>query len=153
KVFSTEELRQIAALCVQWEAVALCDEVYEHLVYDGFKHQRIAQQPGMAERTLTVSSLGKTFGLTGWKGGWTLAPRPLSAAVGAAHQWVTFATSTPFQAAAAAGLALDDEYYQSLAQSYQAKRDFLAGALRAMGLRLSQPHGTYFIMADFTPLG
>jgi N-succinyldiaminopimelate aminotransferase len=153
KLFSSDELAAIAALCVQWDVMALCDEVYEHLVYDGARHQRLAQQPGMAERTLIISSLGKTFGLTGWKVGWTIAAPPLTAAVRAAHQWVTFATATPFQAAGAAALALDDEYYASLARSFQAKRDFLLDALQAMGLRVNVPKGTYFIMADFTPLG
>jgi len=153
KIFSADELAIIAALCVQWDVLALCDEVYEHVVYDGLRHQRLAQQPGMAGRTVTISSLGKTFGLTGWKIGWTLAQPPLTAAVRAAHQWVTFATSTPFQAAGAAALALDDEYYQSLARDFQARRDFLAGVLRDMGLTVSMPGGTYFIMADFTPLG
>ncbi len=153
KVFSGDELAQIAALCVEWDALAICDEVYEHLVYDSARHQRLAQQPGMAGRTLTISSLGKTFGLTGWKVGWVLAQPPLTAAVRAAHQFVTFATATPLQAAGAAALALDDGYFQSLAQSFQAKRDFLLGVLREMGLRVSVPRGTYFIMADFTPLG
>jgi len=153
KVFTAEELGQIAALCVRWDVTALCDEVYEHLVYDGRRHQRLAQQPGMAGRTLTVSSLGKTFGLTGWKVGWTVAAAPLTAAVRAAHQWVTFATATPLQAAGAAALALDDEYYQSLARSYQTRRDFLLGVLQEAGLRVSVPGGAYFIMADFTPLG
>src|SRR5579859_1382667 len=153
KIFSSDELAIIAALCVRWDVIALCDEVYEHLVYDGARHQRLAQQPGMAGRTVTISSLGKTFGLTGWKVGWALAQPPLTAAVRAAHQWVTFATSTPFQAAGAAALALDDEYYQSLASAFQARRDFLVGVLRDMGLTVSVPGGTYFIMADFTPLG
>ena len=153
KIFSGDELAAIAALCVQWDVLALCDEVYEHLVYDGRRHQRLAQQPGMAQRTVTISSLGKTFGFTGWKVGWTLAQPPLTAAVRAAHQWVTFATSTPFQSAGAAALALDDEYFQSLAHSFQARRDFLVGVLRDIGLRVSVPDGTYFIMADFTPLG
>ena len=152
KVFSTEELAHIAALCVEWDVLALCDEVYEHLVYDGLRHNRLAQQPGMVSRTLTVGSLAKTFGFTGWKVGWTLAQHPLTAAVRAAHQFVTFATPRPFQTAGAAALALDDEYFQSLAQSYQARRDFLLGVLQDMGLRVSVPQGTYFIMADFTPL-
>jgi N-succinyldiaminopimelate aminotransferase len=153
KVFSAGELAEIAALCERWNALAVCDEVYEHLVYDGWRHQRLAQQPGMAGRTLTISSLGKTFGLTGWKVGWVLAQPPLTAAVRAAHQFVTFATATPFQAAGAAALALDDGYFESLAHSYQARRDFLLGVLQEMGLRVSVPRGTYFIMADFTPLG
>ena len=152
KVFSTDELGQIAALCAHWDVPAICDEVYEHLVYDGARHQRLAQQPGMAARTLTVSSLGKTFGFTGWKVGWVLAPPPLTAAVRAAHQFVTFATATPFQSAGAVALALDDEYFQSLARDYQARRDFLLAVLQDMGLRVSVPRGSYFIMADFTPL-
>ena len=153
KVFNAEELAQIAALCVQWDVLALCDEVYEHLVYDGLRHQRLSAQPGMAERTITVSSNGKTFGFTGWKIGWALAQPDLTRAVRQAHQFITFATSTPFQAAAAAALALEDSYYQSLAADYRARRDYLVGALQAMGLRVSVPQGTYFIMADITPLG
>ena len=107
----------------------------------------------MAERTITVSSNGKTFGFTGWKIGWALAQPDLTRAVRQAHQFITFATSTPFQAAAAAALALEDSYYQSLAADYRARRDYLVGALQAMGLRVSVPQGTYFIMADITPLG
>ena len=152
KVFAASELQQIAALCQEFDVLALCDEVYEHLVYAGARHQRLAQVPGMADRTLTISSLGKTFGFTGWKIGWVQAAPDLTAAVRAAHQFVTFATSTPFQAAAAAALALDDEYFQSLARDYQARRDFLADVLQRAGLRVSLPQGTYFIMADFTPL-
>jgi N-succinyldiaminopimelate aminotransferase len=153
KVFTAEELAQIAALCVEWDVLAVCDEVYEHLVYDGVKHQRLAAQPGMGERCVVVSSHGKTFGFTGWKVGWALARPDLTSAVRRAHQFITFATSTPFQAAAAAALALEDSYYQALAADYQARRDYLAEALAATGLRLSIPQGTYFIMADITPLG
>ncbi|MEP7358133.1 MAG: methionine aminotransferase [Anaerolineales bacterium] len=152
KVFNQAELAQIAELCVEWDVLALSDEVYEHLVYDGGKHQRLAQQPGMAERTVTVNSLGKTFSFTGWKIGWTLAPRDLTAAVRAAHQFVTFATSTPMQAAAVTALALDDEYYETLARDYQTRRDYLVGGLQKAGLRVTNPQGTYFILADFTPL-
>ncbi len=153
KVFSGAELAQIAALCVQWDVLALCDEAYEHLVYDGVKHQRLAAQPGMADRSLIVGSQGKTFGFTGWKIGWALARPDLTRAVRQAHQFITFATSTPMQAAAAAALALEDSYYQALAADYQARRDYLVQALTATGLRVSVPQGTYFIMADITPLG
>jgi len=153
KVFAPAELAQIAALCVQWDVLALCDEVYEHLVYDGGKQQRLSAQPGMAERTISVSSSGKTFGFTGWKIGWAIARPDLTTAVRAAHQFITFATSTPMQTAAAAALALEDEYYQALAADYQARRDYLCAALAATGLRISVPQGTYFIMADITPLG
>lgn len=153
KVFAADELAQIAALCVEWDVLALCDEAYEHLVYDGVQHQRLAAQPGMAERTLVVGSSGKTFGFTGWKIGWALARPDLTRAVRQAHQFITFATSTPMQAAAAAALALEDSYYQGLIADYQARRDYLVQALAATGLRVSVPQGTYFIMADITPLG
>jgi len=152
KVYSEAELQIIADLCQKWDVIALSDEVYEHIVFDGVKHARLAQQPGMAERTLTISSHGKTFSFTGWKIGWVLAPPDLTRGLRQAHQFVTFASGTPFQAAAVAALGLDDEYYQSLIANYQIKRDFLANALRESGLKVSLPQGTYFIMADFTPL-
>ena len=153
KVYSEAELKIIADLCQKWDVIALSDEVYEHIVFDGARHLRLAQLPGMAERTVTISSHGKTFSFTGWKIGWALAPPDLTLGVRRAHQFVTFASGTPFQAAAVVALGLDEEYYRSLASSYQAKRDFLAGALREAGMRVSLPQGTYFIMADFTPLG
>lgn len=151
-VFTEVELRLIAELCQQWNVIAVTDEVYEHLVYDGARHLRLAALPGMAERTLTISSLGKTFSFTGWKIGWSIGPPELTAAVRRAHQWITFATSTPMQAAGAVALSLDDEYYRSFAAAYQAKRDFLAQALRQAGFRVSLPRGTYFIMAEFSAL-
>jgi N-succinyldiaminopimelate aminotransferase len=153
RVFTASELEQIATLCRQRDALALVDEVYEHLVFEGAQHVRLAQLPGMAGRTLTASSQGKTFGFTGWKIGWIIAPPALTAAVRRVHQFVTFASATPFQAAAAAALALDDEFYDALRRDYQARRDFLAGALEQAGLRVSLPEGTYFILADFSPLG
>ncbi len=153
KVFTEAELAQIAALCQRWDALALTDEVYEHLVYEGAAHRRLALVPGMHDRTLTVSSHGKTFGFTGWKVGWVLASADLTSAVRRAHQFVTFATATPFQAAAAAALALDDAYYQALKADYQARRDFLAGVLGETGLRVCVPDGTYFIMTEIAPLG
>jgi N-succinyldiaminopimelate aminotransferase len=153
KVFSAEELGLIAELCQKWDSLALADEVYEHLVYDGARHLRLAQMPGMDERTLTVSSQGKTFSFTGWKIGWVIGPPALTLGVRRAHQFITFASGTPFQAAAAAALALDDEYYAALAADYQAKRDFLAGALSEAGFKVSRPQGTYFIMAEFSGLG
>jgi N-succinyldiaminopimelate aminotransferase len=131
KVYGEAELGLIAELCQKWNVLALSDEVYEHIVFDGAKHVRLAQWPGMAERTVTISSQGKTFSFTGWK----------------------VASVTPMQAAAAVALGLDEEYYRSLITEYQVKRDFLANALREAGMRVSLPQGTYFIMADFSPLG
>jgi N-succinyldiaminopimelate aminotransferase len=152
-VFTEAELAHIAGLCQRWDVLALTDEVYEHLVYPGRQHRRLAQIPGMADRTLTVSSHGKTFGFTGWKVGWVLAPPELTSAVRRAHQFIIFATATPLQAAAAAALALDDAYYQALRDDYLARRDFLAGVLAQVGLRVCVPGGTYFIMAEIEPLG
>ena len=153
RVFANDELRVIAELCQKWNVVAVSDEVYEHITFDGVRHVRLATLPGMRERTVTISSLGKTFSFTGWKIGWSLAPPDLTAAVRRAHQWITFATSTPMQAAAATALSLDDEFFQSLLISYQHKRDLLVNVLREAGLRVAVPQGTYFVMADFSPLG
>lgn len=153
KVFGEGELNLIARLCEKWNVIALTDEVYEHIIFKGTQHKRLAQVPGMAERTVTVSSHGKTFSFTGWKLGWVLAPPDLTLGVRRAHQFITFASPTPLQAAAVVALGLDDEYYQSLNADYQSKRDFLADVLRGAGLKVSLPQGTYFIMADFTATG
>lgn len=148
KVFTRAELELIASLCIEHDVVCIADEVYEHLVYDG-EHVSIATLPGMRARTLTVSSLGKTFSLTGWKIGWAAGPAPLTAAVRAAHQFVTFCTATPFQHAAAAALAAPDTYYTELVASYRQKRDYLTGALQDIGFEVRAPAGTYFVLADF----
>ncbi len=148
KVFTREELRQLADLCIEHDVVCISDEVYEHLVYDG-QHIPIATLPGMRERTVTVSSLGKTFSLTGWKIGWAAAPPPLTNAVRAAHQFVTFCTSTPMQHAAAAALGAGPEYYADLLASYRRKRDYLVKELARIGFEVRAPAGTYFVLANF----
>lgn len=153
KVFSYEELAYIAALCQQWNVVAVSDEVYEHLVFEGAQHRRLATLPGMAERTLTVSSLGKTFSFTGWKVGWALGPAALMVGPRRAKQFITFATATPLQAAAARALCLDDAYFRDFAADFQARRDMVLAGLTQAGLRPLKPDGTYFIMADITSVG
>ena len=153
KVFSQAELQYIADLCKEHDVLALVDEVYEHLTYDGVPHVRLAQLAGMHERTLTVSSAGKTFSYTGWKIGWVIAPPALTAAVRSAHQFITFSTATPLQHAAAAGLRLPDGYFERLAQEYVEKRDFLAGVLQRAGLPVLNCAGTYFLMADISARG
>ena len=153
KVFSQAELQFIAGLCKEQDVLALVDEVYEHLTYDGVPHVRLAQLAGMHERTLTVSSAGKTFSYTGWKIGWVIAPPALTAAVRSAHQFITFSTATPLQHAAAAGLRLPDGYFERLAQEYVEKRDFLAGVLQRAGLPVLNCAGTYFLMADISARG
>lgn len=148
KVYTREELRLLADLCIEHDVVCVADEVYEHLVYDG-AHVPIATLPGMRERTVTVSSLGKTFSLTGWKIGWACAPPPLTAAVRAAHQFITFATATPLQHGAATALSAGPDYYADLLASYRRKRDYLAGELARIGFEVKAPAGTYFLMAGY----
>jgi len=152
RVFSLEELAAVAAVCVKHDLVVVTDEVYEHIVYEG-AHVPIAGLPGMRERTVTISSAGKTFSLTGWKIGWTIAPPPLAAAVRAVHQFVTFAVATPFQHAAAAALAAPDAYYARLRADYRARRDRLCDGLADIGFGVRPPEGTYFALADIRPLG
>jgi N-succinyldiaminopimelate aminotransferase len=149
KVFSAEELSAIAKLCRAHDVLCITDEVYEHLVYEG-KHVPMASIPGMRERTITISSFGKTFSLTGWKIGWAAAPPTLTAAVRAAHQFVTFATATPLQYAAAAALDAPKSYYGELLASYRSKRDYLSSELTAIGFDVHPAHGTYFCCAGFS---
>ncbi|MDP1662104.1 MAG: aminotransferase class I/II-fold pyridoxal phosphate-dependent enzyme [Phycisphaerales bacterium] len=151
KVFSREELTLIAELCVEHNAVAIVDEVYERLLFDPSQpHVSIASLPGMAERTVTLSSLGKTFSFTGWKIGWSVASPALTAAVRAAHQFITFAVATPLQHAAAAALAREEEAVGGLVPMLRANRDKLATALSDLGFAVHVPAGTYFICADHT---
>lgn len=151
RVFTREELATIAELCVAHGALALTDEVYERLAFDA-EHLRLATFPGMAERTLTMSSLGKTFSLTGWKIGWAIGPEPMTRALRAAHQFLTFAVATPLQRAAAAALAAPPSYYDQLRESFRAKRDALCDALDVIGFDVTRPEGGYFAMADFRSL-
>ncbi len=151
-VFNRDELAQIAALCESHDAIAISDEVYEHLIYEG-EHVPIATLPGMAERTVTLSSLGKSFSLTGWKIGWAVAPPALSAGVRAAHQFLTFAVATPLQHAAVAALNSPRAYFDDLRASYRDRRDFMVETLDDLGFVCCAPEGSYFILADHTAFG
>jgi aspartate/methionine/tyrosine aminotransferase len=151
KVFTREELASIAELCIKHDLVCISDEVYEHLVLEpSLPHISIATLPGMRERTITLSSLGKSFSLTGWKVGWAIAPPHLSAAVRAAHQFMTFSSSTPMQHGAVAVLARANELAQPLIELFASNRNKLAAALTHAGLRPLRSDSTYFIMADHT---
>ncbi len=152
KVFTEDELRAVAELCQAHDVIAVVDEVYEHIIYDDARHVPLAVLPGMAERTVTISSLGKTFSVTGWKVGWAIASPELTAAVFRGHQFIVFAGVAPMQEAAATALFSSDEYYRELAAMYQSKRDFLLAALRAAGLQPIIPRGTYFMMVDISDL-
>jgi N-succinyldiaminopimelate aminotransferase len=143
RVLDRDELAAVAAVCIERDLLAVTDEVYEHLVFDG-EHVPLATLPGMAERTVTISSLGKTFSVTGWKVGWASGPAELVGAVRAAKQFLTFAGATPFQHAGAAALRLGDAWYSACADDLRRKRDHLVAGLEAAGLRVLVPQGTYF---------
>jgi N-succinyldiaminopimelate aminotransferase len=153
KVFSQEELATLAALCQKWDVIAITDEVYEHIVYDGAKHIRLSTLPGMAERTITISSMSKTYAFTGWRVGWTIAPPDLTRAIRLAHQNVLDCSATPMQHGAAAGLTLGRDYYTEMAAGYQQKRDHLLETVRAAGFEAETPAAGFFIMAGIKPLG
>jgi N-succinyldiaminopimelate aminotransferase len=152
KVFSDHELEAIASVCRDRDLLVVTDEVYEHLVFDGH-HLPIASLPGMAERTLTVSSAGKTFSFTGWKIGWVTGPAELVAAVRTVKQFLTYVNGAPFQPAVATGLRLTDSYFSSAAWALREKRDRLCAGLVAAGFAVHVPAATYFVMADTGPLG
>lgn len=152
KVFTRAELGFIAGLCVEHDLICITDEVYEHLVFDG-EHVPVATLPGMRERTVLISSAGKSFSVTGWKTGWVCAPEPLLAAVRTVKQFLTYSASAPFQRAAAVGLRLPDQYFTQHARRLAAKRDLLSAGLADAGFEVFRPAGTYFVTADITPLG
>ena len=152
RVFSQEELEAVARVCVDHDLLAVTDEVYEHLVFEG-RHVPLATLPGMAERTLTVSSHGKTFSFTGWKVGWVTGPAPLVAAAHTAKQYLTFHGGTPLQHAAAVALGLPDGFYAGIAADLRAKRDRLCAGLAQAGFTVFPPQGTFFVVTDAAPLG
>jgi N-succinyldiaminopimelate aminotransferase len=152
-VFTRVELAAIAELCVSHDLIAITDEVYEHLVYDGHEHIPLATLPGMAERTVTVSSAGKTFNCTGWKIGWACGPAELVAAVRATKQFLTFVGGAPFQPAVAYALRTELPWVGELRDSLQAKRDRLSEGLASAGFAVRPTSGTYFVCADVRPLG
>ncbi len=152
KVFNREELTEIARVCIERDVIVVTDEVYEHLVFDG-EHIPIASLPGMAERTVTVSSAGKIFSFTGWKIGWACGPAPLIAAVRTAKQFLTFVSGGPFQHAVAVGLRLGDDFFDAYNAELRAKRDRLCAGLTEAGFDVLTPQGTYFATCDITPMG
>jgi N-succinyldiaminopimelate aminotransferase len=152
-VFTDAELAAVAALAVEHDLLVITDEVYEHLLFDGLAHRPIAGLPGMAERTLSISSAGKSFSVTGWKIGWVCGPAELVAAVRAAKQFITFVGGAPFQPAVAYALAHELDWVAALRASLQAKRDRLSEGLVDAGFEVYRSEGTYFICADVRGLG
>lgn len=153
KVFTAAELAFIADLMVRHDTYAICDEVYEHLTYDGWRHIPLMTLPGMRDRCLRVSSAGKTFSLTGWKVGYVTGSAALCGLVAKAHQNLTFTTPPNLQRAVAVGLAKDDAYFAGLASALEQKRDRLSAGLAGLGFAVLPAMGSYFVTADFSPLG
>ena len=153
KVFTRDELVAFGEICARHDLLVISDEVYEHLTYGDAVHVPLATIPSLRERTLTLSSAGKTFSLTGWKIGWSAGPASMVAAAQAAHQFITFSSSTPLQVAVAAALeTLGDDFYTQLRAEYTERRDFLVNALRSVGFDVSVPQGTYFVLCDIRPV-
>lgn len=150
KVFSRAELEVIARLCVQHDVIALCDEVYSEMTYDGAKHVSLITFPGMRERAVVADSIGKTFSVTGWKIGWAIAAPEITAAIRGIHQFVTFCNATPFQHAAADAFvyARENDFFADLQRTYRARREKLKGILHAAGMPTLTADGTYFLLAD-----
>jgi aminotransferase len=147
KVFTREELEAIATLCRKWDVVAFSDEIYEHIVYDGARHVPIATLEGMADRTVTINALSKTYSVTGWRVGWAVASPELTAGIRKVHDFLTVGAAAPLQEAGAAALALPDAYYASLAASYRERREVLLDGLESVGFHCSRPRGAYYVLA------
>jgi aminotransferase len=153
KVFSREELETIGALCQRVGAVAITDEIYEHITYDGARHVPMATIPGMQDRTITISALSKTYAVTGWRVGWAVAPAPLMAGIRPVHDFMTVAPATPMQLAGVEALALPDAYYERTRREYEERRSVILDTLEAAGFRADPPQGAYYVMADVSHLG
>jgi aminotransferase len=153
KVFNRQELETIANLCQEFDALALTDEIYEHIVYDGAVHIPIISLPGMRDRTVLVNSMSKTYSVTGWRVGWVLAAPALTNSIRKVHDFLTVGAAAPLQQAGVTALGLPDDYYANLAAEYAAKRDHIVESLESAGLRCSVPRGAYYVMARLTETG
>jgi aminotransferase len=153
KVFTREELATIARLCHHWDVVAITDEIYDRITYDGAVHVPLATLDGMAARTVTINSLSKTFSVTGWRVGWAISPPALASGIRKVHDFLTVGAPAPLQEAGAFALALDDGYYQELAAHYAARRDRLLNILARSGFTCFRPAGAYYIMTDIAAFG
>jgi len=152
KVFSRDELTRIAELCVKHDVLAITDEIYEYILYDSAEHISIASLPGMAERTITISGLSKTWSATGWRVGWCVAPEEISLAIRKMHDFLTVGAPAPLQEAAAEALAFETEYFEGLRREYRERRDILLETLEGVGFGVSRPLGAYYIMCDIRDL-
>jgi aminotransferase len=153
KVFTPEELREIATLCETWDVRVFTDEIYEHILYDGAVHVSMASLPGMRARTVTINSLSKTYSVTGWRVGWAIAPPELTNAVRKVHDFLTVGAPAPLQEAGVRALRLPPAYYADLAAGYRERRDFMLGALERAGFACWKPRGAYYVMTDIGAFG
>ena len=153
KVFTREDLETIAALCRQWDVIAIADEIYEHIIYDGHQHVPMATIEGMAERTVTINGLSKTYSVTGWRVGWTISPPSLTGAIRKVHDFLTVGAPAPLQEAGAVALSLPEQYYLDLAAKYQRLRDVLLDILERHHFTCYKPYGAYYIMTDISAFG
>ena len=148
KVFTREELRAIADLCIKWDCYCVTDEVYEHIIYGDARHVSMASLEGMGERTVTVNSMSKSYSVTGWRVGWAIAPPEVTARIRKVHDFLTVGAPTPFQEAGVVAMGMPDEYYLELQKRYSHGRDFVFKALQQAGFQVQQPQGAYYILAD-----
>jgi aminotransferase len=153
KVFSRKELELIRDLCVEYNVLAITDEIYEHILYDGAKHISIATLEGMRERTITINGLSKSYSVTGWRVGWAVAPPEITNAIRKVHDFLTVGAPAPLQEAGAAALNLPASYYRDLAERYRTRRDHLIPALEKAGFRCYRPRGAYYVMTDISRFG
>jgi aminotransferase len=153
KVFTEQEMRFIADLCIEHDALCITDEIYEHILYDGTRHICMAQLDGMRERTVVVNSMSKTYSVTGWRVGYCIAPPPITAAIRKVHDFLTVGAAAPLQAAGAFALSLPPEYYEHLSTEYQARRDLFLPALEKAGFGVTRPAGAYYAMTDISGFG
>ena len=153
KVFSRDELQQIADLCVKYDVLAISDEIYERIVYSGYAHVPISSLPGMADRTITISGLSKTYSVTGWRIGWAISPPSLTGGIRKIHDFLTIAAPTPFHDAAVAALSMEEGFYARLVSDYQAKRDVMMDILGRHGFTAYSPGGAYYTMVDVSRFG
>lgn len=152
KVFSREELEEIAELCLKWDVMAITDEIYEHILYDGAEHISIASIPGMHDRTITINSISKTYSVTGWRIGWAIADELITSRIRKIHDFLTVGAPTPFQYAAEKALNFPAEYYTALHDRYSKSRTILYDTLKKTGLKPFLPKGAYYIIADYSGL-
>ncbi|HEY4491790.1 MAG TPA: aminotransferase class I/II-fold pyridoxal phosphate-dependent enzyme [Acidobacteriota bacterium] len=153
KVFSREELEFIATLCMKWNVLAITDEIYEHILYDGRRHISMASLDGMAERTITINAASKTYSVTGWRVGYALASERLTSAIRKVHDFLTVGAPHPLQEAVAVAMRFEESYYTQLQKEYLERRDFLLTALERAGFRCYKPFGAYYIMTDISAFG